>query len=69
MPRLLILAVVAFVGAQISGAARASTIDYNYTLTLSIPTLGSIGGWGSLDFMAQPNGSGSYDLHELLGFD
>jgi hypothetical protein len=56
MSRLLILAVVAFFGAQVPVATRASTIQYDLTLT---PTIGTIGGSGYFDVTAPLNVSGS----------
>ena len=55
MSRLLVVIAVALLGAQITGVARASTIQYDLTLT---PTLGTIGGSGFFDVAAPLNGSG-----------
>jgi hypothetical protein len=53
MLRVLVLAVVAFLGAQLP--AQASTLQYDLTLT---PTTGSVGGTGYFDVTAPVNGSG-----------
>ena len=60
MSRFLIVALLALLG--IPGAARASTIQYDLTLT---PTDGSIGGSGYFDVMAPLNGSGVNTLTDF----
>jgi hypothetical protein len=62
MLRFLAVAFMAVCAAQLPSAARASTVQYDLTLT---PTTGSIGGTGYFDVLTPVNGSGVNDLTAL----
>lgn len=62
MIRYLVVAIVAVFAAQLSPAARASTVQYDLTLT---PTIGSIGGSGYLDVSAPANGTEALSAFSL----
>jgi hypothetical protein len=62
MLRFLVAAALAVLAAQFSSTARASTVQYDLTLT---PTTGTIGGTGYFDVSTPVNGSGVVDLTAL----
>jgi hypothetical protein len=62
MLRYLVVAVLAAFAAQFSSAARASTIQYDLTLT---PTVGSIGGTGYFDVNSPLTGTGANALTDF----
>lgn len=55
MVRFLVVALVTFIAAQLPSIARASTVQYDLSLT---PTTGSVGGSGYFDVKTPVNGSG-----------
>jgi hypothetical protein len=62
MLRFLVVAAIAVFAAQFASAARASTVQYDLTLT---PTTGTVGGSGYFDVVTPVNGSGVNDLTAL----
>jgi hypothetical protein len=62
MLRFLVVAIMAVFATQLSSVARASTVQYDLTLT---PTTGSIAGTGYFDVSAPVSGSGVIDLTAL----